>query len=201
MKRNIARALATTVIGVLVAAGCGSDNGAGSQPDASVAEAVDNAPDDATRDSAPGDAAGDDDAAVVDDAAGAPSAPVGGGSGTVVLDGETIVFDQVLCHLESQPAAAGGGNILFVVQGYGVDATNEPVILDVSRFDDDSMFAGDDVQLYIGEITAAGDARELGATPPAGTVTLDGSTVSVDGLTLEDFAALTEHTVSFTIHC
>lgn len=184
MTRNLARIAATAATAMLIAASCGNDEPSASSPPPAPPASSDEAATSATN------------------AAANTSAPATPGDGTssVVLDGETMVLDRVLCHLESQPAAAGGGNILFVVQGYGSDSAGEPVMIDITRFDADSMFAGDDVQLYIGDITGD-EVRDLGTTAPAGTVTLDGSTASVDALTVQDLAAGTEHTLAFEIRC
>lgn len=192
--KQFSKVIAAVSVAALVAVGCGSEDepGGSAQPTPTGAdEAADTAK------------AGDDDSDQVDaaDEGDASGGPTGGGSGTIDLDGEIIELSSVRCHLESQPAAAGGGNILFVVQGEGQDSAGEPVLIDISRFDEDSMFAGDDVQIYIGEITMAGDAVELAAKVPAGTVTLDGGTARVDGLLVEDLASGTSATASIEISC
>ena len=73
-------------------------------------------------------------------------------------------------------------------------------MIDISRYDEESMFAGDDVQVYVGDVTT-GEATELSSTSPAGTVSLEGSSATAEGITLEDLDAMTEHTVSFDIDC
>lgn len=178
MKTRIARAIATAAAAALLVAGCGDDGG-----DSGVAE-------DAGSPAGGGGEGGGE----------STGGELTGGSGTLVVDGEAVELTTVRCFLESQPAAAGGGNILFVVQGEGVDADGEAVLIDVSRFDEGSQFAGDDVEVYVGDVVS-GEATELSAGGPAGTVTLDGSNASAEDLPAEDLAALTQHTVSFDIDC
>lgn len=177
-------------------AGCGGSDGtadepAGDTPAASSTPAEDLGP-------APTEATDDVDAG--EGVSDPPAAPSGGGTGTVVLDGEVIEMTEIRCHLETQPAAAGGGNIEFVVQGSGTNAAGEPVMIDISRYDEDSSFAGDDVQIYVGDIMTD-EARELHSKTPVGTVTLAGSTATVDDLAVQDLGAFTEHAVSIDITC
>lgn len=185
MRTRIGRTIATAAAVALLVAGCGDDGGDDAAPSEEPTQESDS---DATDDGATG-------AADPGDSGGS-----GGGRGTVVLDGEAIELATVRCFLESQPAAAGGGNILFVVQGEGANADGEPVMVDISRYDDESMFAADVVDLYIGDVTT-GEAIEISASVPTGTVTLEGSNVRADDLAAEDFEALTEHTVSVEIDC
>lgn len=122
-----------------------------------------------------------------------------GGSGTIVLGDETIEFDEVQCTLDPQEAAAGGGQILFVGQGLGVDADGQDVLLDVSRYDEDSQFAGDVVSVEIGDIMA-GDNTSLESRTAAGTVEVEGSTIRAE-VTLTDFTESSELSASFEISC
>ena len=168
MGTRIGRTIATAAAVALLVAGCGDDG----DEDAAPTQETDS---DETDSGATG--------------AGDPGGS-GGGSGTVVLDGEAVELSTVRCFLESQPAVAGGGNILFVVQGEGANADGETVMVDISRYDDESMFAADVVDLYIGDVTT-GDAIEVSASVPTGTVTLEGSNVRADDLAAEDFEALT----------
>lgn len=123
-----------------------------------------------------------------------------GGGGTLVLGDETISLDSARCFLEEQEAAAGGGKILFVAQGFGTNAAGEDVTLDVSRYDEDSQFAGDDVLVDIGDVLA-GESVGLRASGAIGTVTVDGSTLSADGLTFTNFDDATQRSGSFEINC
>ena len=124
----------------------------------------------------------------------------GAGGGTLVLGDETIKFDGAQCFLQEQDAAAGGGKILFVAQGSGINAAGEEVLLDVSRYDEDSQFVGDDVSVDIGD-PFSGAAVSWTGGGDIGTVTVDGSTVSAGGLTFENFDEGTEQPGSFEINC
>ncbi len=122
-----------------------------------------------------------------------------GGGGTLTFDGEEITLDSARCTFEEQDAAAGGGTIEFVAQGTGTNAAGETVLLDVTRFSEESMFAGDDVTVDIGEIATA---TRFSGNEPAGTVSEDGSTVSATDFPVtgsEDFND--ERNVSFSVAC
>lgn len=185
MRTRIGRTIATAAAVALLAVGCGDDGDDDAAPAEDPAEEADNptTDDGSTDDGDPGDTGGP-----------------GGGSGTLVIGGETVELTTVRCFLEPQPAAAGGGNILFVVQGEGENADGEPVTIDISRYDDESVFAADVVDVYVGDVTT-GEAVGISATVPTGTVRLEGSNASADDLAAEDVEALTEHTISFDIDC
>ena len=141
-------ALFIAAAALALAAGCGGSDGTADEaaddtPAASSVPAADQGP-------PPTEATDEIDA--TEGATDPPAAPSGRGTGTVVLDGEVIELTEIRCHLETQPAAAGGGNIEFVVQGSGTNVAGEPVMIDISRYDEDSSFAGDDVQIYVGDI-------------------------------------------------
>ena len=123
-----------------------------------------------------------------------------GGSGALVLGDQTIAFDSARCFLQEQDAAAGGGKILFVAQAFGTDAAGEPVAIDVSRYDQDSQFFGDDIIVDIGDPSSE-DGVSLGARGEVGTVTVDGSRISAATLTFLDFDDATEQSGSFEINC
>lgn len=135
-----------------------------------------------------------------DDTAGDVAAPSGSGGGTLVLGDETITFDSARCFLEEQDAAAGGGKILFVAQAYGTNAAGEELVIDVSRYDEDSQFAGDDISVDIGD-PFGDDAISYSARGDIGTVAVDGRSLSADGLTFTDFDAGLEAAGSFEIDC
>lgn len=195
MSKQFAKFFAAVSVVALFAVGCGSDDETEGSAPTSPVESADS--DDATEAEPSGDGQADD-----AEASDEPDVPTGGGSGTLDLDGETIELSSVRCHLESQPAAAGGGNILFVVQGQGQNAEGEPLLIDISRYDEGSMFAGDRVTIELGEITASNDdLASLAASGPAGTVTLEGSTASADGLQVEDLGLGMSATASFQITC
>lgn len=186
--RRLIAALACACALVLVA--CGGDDGTDARGVTDPIEAAPGAEGD--------DPAGSDDQGAGPDV-GAPGGSSSGGSGTIVLGDETIEFDEVLCMLEPQEAAAGGGQILFVGQGMGVDADGQDVLLDVSRYDEDSQFAGDVVSVEIGDIMA-GDNTSLESRTAAGTVEIEGSTIRAE-VTLTDFTESSELAASFELSC
>ena len=165
---------------LLLSAGCG-DDGTGDDGATSPTTSPAPAPEDGTARGENGPAAG------------------GGSAGTLTLGDETIAFDSARCFLEEQEAAAGGGTIEFVGQAFGTNAAGENVSIDVSRFSGESMFAGDDVSVVIGD-PRAGGARSLGSSSPTGTVSLDGSVLSASSITFRDDQAA-EVTASFVINC
>lgn len=186
---KISRTVGLVAVATLLVVGCGDDDEPTASNETSAAA-------DGTAGSAAA-ASGDE------DSGGAGSSQVsgaGGGSGSIVLDGETIQLDSVRCHLKPQPAAAGGGNILFVVQGEGENSEGNAMTIDISRYDDGSTFAGDVVDIYVGDVMSD-DVVSLSTMAPTGSVELDGSTASADGLTLEDSEAGTSKTAAFTIDC
>lgn len=187
--------LVVAAAALVLAAGCGGSDSADDPSQAAPAAAPTSPADDAVLETTTA-----DDSVASGDATDPPGTPEGRGDGTVVLDGEVIDLTEIRCHLESQPAAGGGGNIEFVVQGAGVTPAGEPFMIDVSRYDEDSMFEGDAVQLYVGDITSD-EAREFHSTAASGTVSLVGSTATVDDLVVEDVGVLSEHIVSFDITC
>ncbi|NNE10802.1 MAG: hypothetical protein HKN41_00990 [Ilumatobacter sp.] len=171
--------VATVAVAALAVAGCGGDD------------------DDAGGAGEPADAASAADADGAGDGGGGGG---GAGGGNVVLGDETIEFESTRCFLQEQDAAAGGGKILFVAQAFGTDADGEPVAVDVSRYDEDSMFHGDDVTVDVGD--PFGDsAVSWSGGGEVGTVTVAGSTVSADGLTFVNSDDFSEQPGSFTIDC
>ena len=191
------RILGTVVALVLTAAACGNGDGTSDASDGSAGESTSIAH--SGSGSGDQDETGDqDDTADQNDHG---DASVGGGaSGTLTIGDETVELTEVLCHLEPQPAAAGGGNILLVVQGHGVDRAGEEVMIDFTRFDEESRFAGDAVQVYRGDILS-GEAQELDTRQDAGIVAMDGSIASANKLILADLTTGTEVEVSFEIAC
>lgn len=183
---RIGRTMAATTTAVVIAlgAGCGGDDDGASAPASGGAEG----------------AAADDAGASVAGAGDPAGGATPSGGGTIVLGGESIELVETLCYLEPQDAAAGGGKILFVGQGFGVDADGQDVMIDVSRYDQDSTFAGDDVSVIIGE-AMSDDVLGLSSISPAGTVTVDGATLRGDGITLVNDIDGSEHPVSFEITC
>ena len=115
-------------------------------------------------------------------------------------DNAGSAFESARCFLEEQDAAAGGGKILFVAQGFGVNAAGDEVSIDVSRYDEDSQFSGDSINVVIGDPFSP-DAASWDAIVDLGTVTVEGSTVSADGLTFSNVDDQTELAGSFRIDC
>ncbi len=155
-------------------------------------------------DTAADDSSGDDSAAddsSGDDSSGNGAGDAGGGNGgTLVLGDETIAFDGARCFLQEQEAAAGGGKILFVVQAFGTNAAGDQLSIDVSRYDEDSQFTGDDIIVDIGD-PFSDEAVSLMASADLGTVAIDGSTLSAGALTFVNFDDMSEQGGSFEINC
>ena len=134
------------------------------------------------------------------DPAPAPADPApaagGGGStgGTVTIGGETIELDSARCFLQEQDS--GSGKILFTGQGFGTNAAGEDVLIDISRYDEDSQFTGDDVLVDIGSVT-------WHAVEDIGAITLDGRTMSAAGMSFSNFDDPLAHAVtgSFEVNC
>lgn len=175
-RSGLRRSVAALALLAVALTACGGDD-----------DASDGAPSDAQNDEA-----GEEDATA--------QAGSGSGGGTLTIGDETITLDRARCFLEEQDAAAGGGKILFVAQGFGTNAAGEDVTLDVSRYDEDSDFAGDDILVDIGDVLA-GESVGLSAGGVIGTVTVDGSTLSADGLTFTNFDDATDQPGSFEINC
>lgn len=180
-------AAAGAAIAVLLAA-CGGDDDSGAENDTGTA---------ATAETDAGGTA----AAGGDDSDADPGGGDGDGNGgTLVLGDETIAFDSARCFLDEQDAAAGGGKILFVVQAFGTNAAGDELTIDVSRYDEDSQFVGDDIIVDIGD-PFSDDAVSLKANADLGTVAVDGSTVSAGDLTFVNSDDAAEQMGSFEINC
>lgn len=188
-----ARGVALAAALALVAAACGGSDEDASESNTSPAQGAEEVT------TTSGESSDDVDPAAENGAQ--PEAPSGGaGSGTIDVGGEVIEIDRVMCHLESQPAAAGGGNILFVVQGHGTDAAGEDVMIDISRYDEGSSFAGDHVDVVIGDIFSE-DVRNVVAVVDEGTVTLDGSRAYASDVMATDYESFEDLSVSFDLSC
>jgi len=179
---------------VLMAAGCSGDD---ESSDNGGAETTADDGSDAGASGGTGDSSGTDSGA--DDAEGGAAGGASGG-GTLVLGEETIELDSARCFLEEQDAAGGGGKILFVAQAFGVDAGGEELVLDVSRYDEDSQFTGDDIIVDIGD-PFSDDAVSLRSGGEVGTVAVDGSNLSAEDLVFVNFDDSTEQPGSFDINC
>jgi hypothetical protein len=119
----------------------------------------------------------------------------GGGAGELKLGDETIALGTPRCFLQEQDAF-GGGTILATAQASGVNAAGDDVLIDWTRFGDDTQFAGDDVLVNIG-------AEEYASKTDIGTLTLDGSTVTSPELTFTVFRDndMIQIPGSFEINC
>ncbi len=129
----------------------------------------------------------------------APPTPTGS-AGTLVLGEETVEFDSARCFFEEQDAVGGGGKILFVAQAFGETAAGEPIVIDVSRYDEDSRFTGDNIIVDFGD-PFLDDFVSMSAHTDLGTVTVDGSSLSASGLTFLDSSGMAEQSGSFQINC
>ena len=87
-----------------------------------------------------------------------------------------------------------------MVQAEGTNPEGEPVLIDVSRYDEDSQFVGDDILVDIGD-PFSGDSITWGANADLGTVQIDGSRVYADGLTFRNFDTNEELPGAFNIFC
>lgn len=199
--RNQLVAACLVVAGALVAASCGgSDDGVSGAPGTGEVSETSSSAEADSESTGQADVAGN---AEVDTAVAADTASPGNdgaGAGTLTLGDETITFDSSRCFLEEQDAAAGGGKILFVVQAYGTNANGDELVIDVSRYDEDSQFSGDDVSVDIGD-PFSDTAVSWDSTEEIGTVTIDGSTVSADDLTFQNYDDFSELPGSFSITC
>ncbi|MEQ9336686.1 MAG: hypothetical protein RJQ03_05810 [Miltoncostaeaceae bacterium] len=172
MTGRIARGLAAAAIATALLAGCGGDD-----------DADDSA------------AAGDTPAA--EGGGDAPAA--GGGGGTMTLDGETVALDRALCLLSPQEAAAGGGEIEFTGQGTGTNGAGDEVLIDLSHYSDESMFAGDSVSVTVGD-PFSDEAANYSLVGGEGAILMDGSTLSGQDVQMTGDDGTTPATVSFELN-
>lgn len=182
-------AAAAVMLVVGFTAGCGSDESDPTEVDGASATDSDDSDDSAD---------GSDDSG--DDSEGEDDGSSGAAGGTLTLGDESITLSSARCYLEEQDAAAGGGKILFVGQGTGTNAAGEDVMIDVSRYDEDSDFAGDSLSVAVGDVMS-GEAKSYSTIADTGTVALEGSTMSAAGVPLmsDDDGSTLE--VSFEIAC
>jgi hypothetical protein len=183
------------IMGVLalVAVGCGGDDDA-AEDSSGGAATTEPAPDES------GEPESERDEASEPEPAPEEAAPAGTGGGSMVLGEETISFDSARCFLQEQDAAAGGGKILFVAQAFGENAEGEEVLIDVSRYDEDSQFYGDDILLTVGDPFSA-EAANYFARGEVGIVTVDGNSVSAGSLEFTNDSDFTAQPGSLQINC
>ncbi len=184
MKRLLSFLVAGTLSLALL--GCGDDDTA---DDATVGDD----PSDQVDESGAG-----DESSETDDSEETTSGASGAGGGTLTFDGEEIALDSSRCTFEEQDAAAGGGTIEFVAQGTGTTAAGDEVLVDVSRYSEESQFAGDRVSITIGDFATG---ASYSGSDDAGTVSEDGATVEADDFPLVSDDDLSETTIAFSIDC
>ena len=112
----------------------------------------------------------------------ASGSPGGGGGGVVTIGSETIELDRAQCYLQPQDAAAGGGTIEYNAQGKGTDAEGNEVLVDLSRYSEESQFAGDDAQIEFGP--PAELLRDYAMVD--GSIVVEGSTLTITDATFRD---------------
>lgn len=182
---------AVLVTALLLLTGCSSDDTSG--PGDTAAEQDPATAEDDTGDGASDDGEGDDDGGAT-----------AGGQGTLTIDGEQATVDRVFCALE--PEDLSGQIIEVSAQARGATAGGEDVLLDFTRFGEGPAPEGDSVSVTFGDVTSP-DAKSFSSMagaglPPAGTVSVDGSAVSVTDLALADEdGGSAEVTVSFDLQC
>jgi hypothetical protein len=164
--------MALAVLVLLVGAACGDDDG---DDTGAPATAADQGVSDPGDDDSGDDDSGDDDSG---DAAGdAPTGGGGGGGGSLVFGDETITLDRALCYLQEQPVAGSEGTIELTAQGHGTNAAGDPVVVDFTRFGEDSLFTGDDITIDIGD-PRSDDFMGYYARLDIGDVSVDGNVLS-----------------------
>jgi hypothetical protein len=123
----------------------------------------------------------------------------GGGGGELVFGDETVEFDRALCYLQEQPVAGSDGTILLTAQGHGTTAAGEPVVVDFTRYDEESMFTGDDISVDFGD-PFGDDFEGYMAGLDLGAVAQDGDVLSADDVSFMGDDG-TEVVGSFRIEC
>lgn len=178
-------------------AACGDDDADEGDSAGDVApETADGAGDGDTGDDGAEDGgAGDGDAEAGDDAA----TPAAGGAGFLLLGDEEIALGPGRCFLQPQEDVGGGGTIELTGQAAGTNAAGDEVVIDFTRFGEDSDFAGDDVNITIGD-PFSDDAESTFGSAPIGTVSLDGNVLSGTDFPARDEAG-DELSISFEISC
>jgi hypothetical protein len=123
-----------------------------------------------------------------------------GSAGTLTLGEQVIELTRARCFLEEQDAAAGGGKILFTAQGFGALPDGTELVLDVSRYDEQSQFTGDAVDVGVGDPRGA-NFYSWEVIAELGTVEQVGSTLRADGLTLRHSEDDSEIEGAFDVNC
>jgi len=178
---KIGRVLLTVLVLVFAAGACGGVDSS-SSPETAASE--DGGSNDGGTDSGSGDLP-------------APSST----GGFLTLGDETIPFDNARCFLEEQDAG-GGGKILATGQGFGTNAAGTEVMIDFTRYDEDSRFTGDDLNVTVGDPFGDESVNYSGSLD-LGSVEIDGRRVSGDGYVLRntDINDLDDYPASFELNC
>ena len=181
--------VALAVVLILVASSCGGgdDDSPGGDTQAPTAVTDDDSSTDTTAEDTP-------DSNPTTTANGSASE-----EGSLTINQEEIALGRGLCFLEEQDAAAGGGTIELTGQATGTSADGTPVLIDFTRFGEDSQFAGDDVSVTLGDPFSANALTSFGRAD-IGAVALDGNVLSATDFPLIDDQG-SEEIISFTIVC
>jgi hypothetical protein len=118
----------------------------------------------------------------------------------VTIGDDVIVLESARCFLQEQDVAGSAGKILFTGQGYGQLTSGEEIVLDVTRYDEDSLFTGDDIEVDVGD-PFGDEFYSWTASGDLGTISLDGSTLRADGLTFQHSEDFSEMSGSFELKC
>jgi hypothetical protein len=118
----------------------------------------------------------------------------------VTIGDEMIELNSARCFLEEQDVAGSPGKILFVGQGFGTLASGEEIVVDVSRYDEESLFYGDDIHIDVGD-PFSDDFYSWRASADFGTIQLDGSTLRAEGLAFMHSEDFSETSGAFEVHC
>ena len=180
---HVRRLALSLLVIALVATACGDDDSGGTTPTTAASQDT-----------------GSSDGGTSDGTGQTPTPSATGGF--LVLGDERIDFDSARCFLEEQEAAAGGGSILAVGQGFGMNSEGVEVALDFTRFSEESDFAGDDILVDIGD-PFSGDTIGYAARVDIGVVSIEGNRLSASCLTFESFDEGAESPLdgSFELNC
>lgn len=129
----------------------------------------------------------------------------GGGQNSLVIDGENVPIGNGLCHLEPQELLGGGDNgmILAAVMASGTNSAGDRVEFDFTRYDADTVFHGDDLNIEIGPLTDPIEYRiqlDEGTIPIVDGV-LSAADLTLEASTLDDLGPANSIVASFEIHC
>jgi hypothetical protein len=154
---------ALAIVGGLLLAGCGGsdDGGTSADPDVSP-NTADAAGDEATNSSAGNDDSGDNSAG--DPAPPVEAAPSSGGS--LLLGGEEVAMEGLLCYFQEQPRAGLGGVFTHTAQAEGTNASGEPVLLDTTRAVADDGTVEFDLTVGVGDFRDGNYVEYFGSGDP-----------------------------------